>query len=307
MSEVLRTPEQAFDNIPDFPFAPNYIEDLAGYEGLRIHYLDEVGASGGSEEGNTFLCLHGEPSWSFLYRKMVPVFTAAGARVIAPDLIGFGKSDKPVDDALYTYSYHRRMIMAFIERLDLRSITLVCQDWGGILGLGIVPDMADRFDRLIVMNTAIPIGESPGDGFDNWKAFVRSQPDLDVGSLFKRGMPYLTDAEAAAYAAPFPSEAYKAGVRRFPELVPVEPDMDGVEYGRRARKFFSEEWIGKSFMAVGMQDPVLGLPTMKELQTVIRGCPDPMEVPNGGHFVQERGEEIATAALEWFQQKTGEG
>ncbi len=232
---------------------------------------------------------------------MIPVFTAASGRVIAPDLIGFDKSDKPVDDELYTYGFHRDMLMAFIRHLDLWNITLVCQDWGGILGLGIVPDMADRFDRLIVMNTAIPVGVSPGEGFDNWKAFVRSQPDLDVGALFKRGMPYLSDEEAAAYAAPFPCQDHKAGVRRFPELVPVEPGMEGVEHGERARQFFSRDWGGKSFMAVGMQDPVLGLPIMKELQGFIRGFPEPMEVPDGGHFVQERGEAIARAALQHFQ------
>jgi pimeloyl-ACP methyl ester carboxylesterase len=302
MGEILRTPDEAFANVPDYPFLPNYIDDLMGYKDTRIHYLDEPGMVGGPEEGNTFLCLHGEPSWSFLYRKMIPVFTAAGGRAVAPDLIGFGKTDKPVDDATYTYKFHRDMLMAFIERLDLRNITLVCQDWGGILGLGIVPDMADRFDRLIVMNTAIPIGQSPGEGFDNWKAFVRGNPDLDVGALFKRGMPYLSNEEAAAYAAPFPSQEYKAGVRRFPELVPVEPGMEGVRYGERACQFFTEEWTGKSFMAVGMQDPVLGLPVMKELQSIIRGCPDPMKVSDGGHFVQERGDLVASSALELFQQ-----
>ena len=298
--DILRTPEGAFDAVPDYPFAPNHVDNLPGFDGMRVHYLDEVGTAGGAEEGNTFLCLHGQPSWSFLYRKMIPVFAAAGARVVAPDLIGFGKSDKPTDETLYTYGFHRKMLMAFIEALDLQSVTLVCQDWGGILGLGIVPDMAERFDRLIVMNTAIPIGESPGPGFDAWKAFNRSQPDMDIAGLFKRSDTSLTDGEAAAYAAPYPDASYKSGVRRFPELVPVSPDMEGVAEGKRARQFWSEEWTGKSFMAVGMQDPVLGPPAMEELRSIIRGCPKALPVPEGGHFVQEHGEAIATAALAAF-------
>ncbi|MBX7483778.1 haloalkane dehalogenase [Qipengyuania qiaonensis] len=299
MASILRTPDEAFAGVPDFPFAPHYIDDLPGYEGIRVHYVDEAGGEG-PEAGKTFLCLHGQPSWSFLYRKMIPVFTAAGGRAVAPDLIGFGKSDKPEDDERYTYGFHRGMLMAFIEALDLRNVTLVCQDWGGILGLGIVPDMAERFERLIVMNTGIPIGESPGPGFDAWKAFNRSQPDMDVAGLFKRGTPGITDAEAAAYGAPFPDMTFKAGVRRFPELVPVDPAMEGVEEGKRARKFWSEEWSGKSFMAIGVQDPVLGPPAMKHMRTMMRGCPEPMEIADGGHFVQEKGEGIARAALAAF-------
>lgn len=298
--QILRTPDEAFVGLPDYPFDPHYIDTLPDYEGLRVHYVDQPGAAGGPEAGRTFLCLHGQPSWSFLYRKMIPVFAAAGGRVVAPDLLGFGKSDKPLDDAVYTYGFHRGMLMAFIRALDLRSITLVCQDWGGILGLGIVPDMAERFDRLIVMNTAIPVGASPGEGFDAWKAFNRSQPDMDIGGLFKRSDPSLSDAEAAAYAAPYPDASYKAGVRRFPELVPVEPSMEGVQTGERARRFWAHEWRGQSFMAVGMQDPVLGPPAMQQLRNTIHGCPAPMIIPEGGHFVQEHGAQIARAALEYF-------
>lgn len=301
MTEILRTADEAFSRVPDYPFAPHYIEDLPGYDGIRVHYVDEPGAAGGPETGHTFLCLHGEPSWSFLYRKMIPVFAAAGGRVVAPDLIGFGKSDKPADPATYTYGFHRGMIMAFIEALDLTNVTLVCQDWGGILGLGIVPDMAERFIRMIVMNTGIPVGEPLGEGFANWKAFNRSQEDLDIGALFERTVDGLTDAARAAYEAPFPDVRYKPATRRFPELVPVEPHMEGVEEGKRARQFFSEEWHGKTFMAVGMQDPVLGYPVMQELRAIIRGCPDPMQIPQGGHFVQEQqGESIAREALAYF-------
>jgi haloalkane dehalogenase len=301
MIEALRTPDAAFEGLPDYPFAPHYIDDLPGYEGLRIHYLDEARAhNDGPERGETFLCLHGQPSWSYLYRKMIPVFVEAGGRVVAPDLLGFGKSDKPVAEDAYTFNFHRQMLKEFIEKLNLQRITLVCQDWGGILGLSLVPDMAERFTRLIVMNTAIPVGESPGAGFEAWKAFNRSQPDLDIAALFKRSDPAIADAEAAAYAAPFPDSRYKAGVRRFPELVPVAPDMDGAEEGRRARAFWAREWSGVSFMAIGMKDPVLGPPAMRALQRNIRGCPEPLEIAEGGHFVQEHGTAIAHAALAHF-------
>ena len=291
--EYVRTPDERFDNLPGYDFSPNYVSDLPGYEGLRVHYLDE----GPADAARVFLCLHGQPSWCYLYRKMIPVFVESGARVIAPDWLGFGRSDKPVDDALYTFDFHRNLLLAFVEKLDLQYVTLVCQDWGGILGLSSGPDLANRMERLLVMNTALPVGESAGEGFDNWKAFNRTQPDMDVASLMKRGTPILTDAEAAAYGAPFVDQTYKAGVRRFPELVMVAPDMQGVDTAKRAAKWWSEDWSGKAFMAVGMQDPVLGPPIMSGLQKLIKNCPEPMLIEDGGHFVQEWGEPIARAAL----------
>lgn len=300
MTHALRTPDARFAGLPGYTFDPHYVDDLPGYEGLRVHYLDEPGAPDGAQTGETFLCLHGQPSWCYLYRKMIPVFAAAGGRVVAPDLLGFGRSDKPVDEAVYTFGFHRRMLMAFIERLDLRGVTLVCQDWGGILGLSLVPDMAERFTRLIVMNTAIPVGESPGAGFEAWRTYNRSQPDLDIAALFRRSDPGIAEDEAAAYAAPYPDQSYKAGVRRFPELVPTEPGMEGAAEGQQARRFWSQEWNGESFMAIGMKDPVLGPPAMQALRRTIRGCPEPLEITEGGHFVQERGEEIARAALAHF-------
>ncbi|MEO1101406.1 MAG: haloalkane dehalogenase [Pseudomonadota bacterium] len=294
--DAVRTPDERFSNLPGYDFAPNYVDDLPGYEGLRVHYVDE----GPKDAAHTFLCLHGQPSWSYLYRKMAPVFLESGGRVIAPDWLGFGKSDKPTEDAVYTFDFHRNMMLALIERLDLSNITLVCQDWGGLLGLTLPQDMPERFNRLIVMNTAIAIGQSPGEGFDNWKAFSASQPDMDVGGLMKRGTPILSDAEAAAYGAPFPDITYKAGVRRFPEMVMVSPEMDGVGTSKRARQWWASEWAGESFMAVGMQDPVLGATQMAELRATIKGCPPPMEVADGGHFVQEWGEPVARAALKAF-------
>lgn len=291
--EAVRTPDERFANLPNYDFAPNYIDTLAGYEGLRVHYLDE----GPADAEWTFLCLHGQPSWSFLYRKMLPVFVESGARVICPDWLGFGRSDKPVEDELYTFHFHRNMMLEFVKALDLKNVTLVCQDWGGLLGLTIPMDLPDRFTRLLVMNTAIAVGQSPGQGFEAWRAYNRTQPDMDVGALMKRGTPILSDAEAAAYAAPFPDITYKAGVRRFPELVMTDPGMEGVETSKRAAAWWANEWRGESFMAVGAQDPVLGPSQMENLRDTIANCPAPMMIEDGGHFVQEWGEPIARAAL----------
>jgi len=294
--EALRTPDERFDGLPGFDFAPNYVNDLPGYDGLRVHYVDE----GPGDAEHTFLCLHGQPTWCYLYRKMIPHFTAAGGRVVAPDWLGFGRSDKPVRDEVYTFDFHRNMALAFIELLDLRHITLVVQDWGGLLGLTLPMEAPERYDRLIVMNTGLGVGKSPGRGFEAWKAYNRKQPDLDVAALMKRSTPILSDAEAAAYGAPYPDQRYKAGVRRFPELVPVSPEMAGVEQSRRSARFWSEDWQGESFMAIGMQDPVLGPPAMEMLRQTIRNCPDPIKIAEAGHFVQEWGDEVARPALARF-------
>jgi pimeloyl-ACP methyl ester carboxylesterase len=296
--EFLRTPEERFERLPGYAFAPHYVEGLPGYASLRVHYLDE--APPGPASGRTVLCLHGHPTWSYLYRKMIPVFVAAGHRVVAPDLLGFGRSDKPVDDAVYTFGFHRGMLMRFIEALSLERVTLVMQDWGGLLGLTLPMEYPERIDRLIVMTTGLGIGGSPGPGFDAWKAFVASRPDFDIPTLMKRSVKGLTDAEAAAYDAPFPDRRYRAGVRRFPAMVPVEPGMDGVAESLRAARFLQQRWAGQSFMAIGMQDPVLGPPVMNALARVIRGCPPPLELPQAGHFVQEHGEAVARAALAAF-------
>ncbi len=295
--EALRTPDARFANLPGYDFAPHYIEGLAGYEGLRVHYLDENPAP---RSGRTVLCLHGQPTWCYLYRKMLPVFTAAGHRVVAPDFLGFGRSDKPVDDAVYTFGFHRGMLLRFIEALDLERVTLVVQDWGGLLGLTLPMEFPGRIDRLVVMNTGLGIGRSPGPGFDAWKAFVAAKPDFDIAELMKRSVPGLQDDEAAAYAAPFPDRRYRAGVRRFPALVPVTQDMEGTQDSLRAAQFFREQWSGQSFMAIGLQDPVLGAPVMHALAKVIRGCPPPLELPGAGHFTQEHGEEVARCALAAF-------
>lgn len=296
--EALRTPEERFADLPDFPWPSDYADDLPGCQGLRAAFLD----LGSADAERVFLCLHGEPSWSYLYRRMIPVFLAAGARVVAPDLFGFGRSDKPVRVEDYSFHFHRDHLIALIERLDLRNITLVVQDWGGLLGLTlpIDPRIEPRIARLLVMNTAIAAGESPGQGFEAWRAYAAANPDLPVGGLIARGTPHLTPAEIAAYDAPFPDVRYKAGSRAFPALVMTRPDMPGVAESKAAVDFWSSEWSGQSFMAYGAMDPVLGPPVMERLRAVIRGCPEPMVIPDGGHFVQEWGEPIARAALGRF-------
>ncbi len=297
MVEMLRTPDERFLDLAGFPYDPVYIDDLKGFESLRMHYVDE----GPQHADHIFLCLHGEPTWSYLYRKMIPIFTAAGNRVVAPDFFGFGRSDKPVKEAVYTFDFHRNALIAFIEYLDLTNITLVCQDWGGILGLTLPMDMTDRFSRLLIMNTTLGTGDVQlSKGFLDWRAWVSKNPDLSAGRLLKLTCPHLSEKECAAYDAPFPDIRYKAGVRRFPEIVPDQMNASGAEVSRNARQWLREKWTGSVFMAVGMTDPVLGPLVMQALRNDIQNCGKPYEHPEAGHFVQEWGEEIARKALSAF-------
>ena len=295
--DALRTPDERFGNLPGFPFAPHYVDDLRGLEGLRVHHVDEGGSA-----PVTALCLHGNPSWGYLYRHMIPVFRASGLRVVVPDLIGFGRSDKPVDPAWHSFERHREMLLRFVERLDLRNILLVCQDWGGLLGLTLPMALPERFTRLLVMNTGLGTGQVT-EGFRQWRTYSNSQTDLPVGRLIQRGKPELSAAEVVAYDAPFPEPRYKAALKAFPNLVPDGADAPGAALSREAGEFWRTRWSGASFMAIGMQDPVLGEAPMRALQKVIRGCPAPMEVAEGGHFVQEWGGPIASAALVHFELK----
>ncbi|MEL6179142.1 MAG: haloalkane dehalogenase [Myxococcota bacterium] len=293
--EFVRTSESRFESLPGYAFTPHYVTELPGAPGLRMHYIDE----GPADAEHTYLCLHGEPTWAYLYRKMLPVFTEAGGRVVAPDFFGFGRSDKPVEDHIYTFTFHRNTLLNFIERLDLKRITLVCQDWGGLIGLTLPMEMPERFARVLVMNTALATGEQPpSPGFEAWKAWVATQHDLNVGNLMNRAVLGLTTDELAAYDAPFESARSKAGVRTFPQIVPVSPDMDGAALSKQAVGWWKNSWEGQSFMAIGMQDPVLGPSVMRRLHRVIRGCPEPFEVSEAGHFVQEHGVPVAQAALE---------
>ncbi len=293
---ALRTPDERFAALPGWPSAPHYADDLPGFEGLRLHWVDE----GPAQAEVTVLALHGQPTWGYLYRKMIPVFTAAGLRVVAPDLFGFGRSDKPIDQSWYSFDKHRAMLMAFVQRLELRNVLLVVQDWGGLLGLTLPLDRPERFTRLLVMNTGLGTG-AVTEGFRQWRDYANARPDLEVGRLMQRGAPALSAAEAAAYDAPFPDVRYKAGVRAFPNLVPDVEHAPGARTGRDALVFWRDRWKGESLMAIGMKDPVFTPPAMHSLHRVIRHCPPPIEVAEGGHFLQEWGEPIAAAALEQFR------
>ena len=296
--DALRTPDAAFTDLPDYPWPPNYLTDLPSIAGLRLHYLDE----GAKTAPLTWLCLHGNPAWSYLYRKMIPTFLAQGHRVVAPDLIGFGKSDKPKKDSFHQFETHRQSLLELVERLDLKNVVLVVQDWGGILGLTMPMAAPQRYTGLLLMNTTLATGEHAlSAGFLAWRDWCKSQPQFDVGKLFWRGNRQMTPEEAAAYNAPFPDKGYRAALRAFPPMVPEFADSPGAALSRQAQAFWLRDWQGQTLMAIGQQDPVLGEATMRQLQSQIRGCPEPMLLPHAGHFVQEHGEPIAEAAVRHFR------
>jgi pimeloyl-ACP methyl ester carboxylesterase len=294
--QLLRTPDDRFARLPDWPWAPHHLDDLPGFEGIRVHRIDEPGRPGAP----TALLLHGNPAWGYLYRRMIPVFLAAGLRVVVPDLIGFGRSDKPADAAFHRFGTHRDCLLRLIERLDLRDILLVVQDWGGLIGLTLPMAMPERFTRLLAMNTMLPLGEV-SEGFLQWRDYCNRTPDLAVGRLLARGRPTLTPGEQAAYDAPYPDARHKAAFAAFANMVPDSPQADGAEIGRQAQRFFQEAWSGQSLLAIGQRDPVLGEPVMRQLLSMIRGCPEPLLIQEAGHFVQEWGEPVARAALQRFR------
>ena len=331
--DALRTPDAQFDNLPGYPWQPHYVSDLPSLAGLRMHYLDEVGGrqdqsqsqsqnqgqgggqrtwigAGGAKEAaasaavatqTTYLCLHGNPAWSYLYRKMIPVFLASGARVIAPDMIGFGKSDKPKKDAAHSFTWHRQTLLELVERLDLRNVVLVVQDWGGLLGLTLPFAAPERYTGLLVMNTTLATGEVPlSAGFVAWREMCAKNPAFDIARLFARGNPHMSPQECAAYMAPFPDAGHRAATRVFPAMVPEFADSEGAAVSRQARTFWATQWAGKTLMAIGTQDPVLGSPVMRQLQGMIRNCPEPLLLDQAGHFVQEHGASIAQAAVALF-------
>lgn len=299
--DALRTPDDRFSGLPGYPWAPHYVSDLPSLGGLRMHYLDE---GAGDPAQTIYLCLHGNPSWSYIYRKMIPVFLRPGAdgrqaRVVAPDLIGFGKSDKPKKEGAHSFSWHRQVLLELVERLELQNIVLVVQDWGGLLGLTLPMAAPQRYKGLLVMNTMLATGEEPlPAGFLAWREMCARNPEFDVARLFARGNPHMSPKECEAYNAPFPDRGHRAALRAFPPMVPEFPESDGANLSRQAREFFKTQWAGRSLMAVGVQDPVLGPPVMERLRSWIRGCPEPMLVAQGGHFVQEHGEPIAEEAVQ---------
>ena len=289
---LLRTPEDRFQNLPGFPYAPKYVD----VEGLRMAYV-ENGA------GDPILLLHGEPTWSYLYRHMIPPLAQIG-RAIAPDLIGFGRSDKPAAANAYSYKSHVRWLRAFVEALDLRNITMVCQDWGGLVGLRVLSQMPERFARLVAMNTGISDGQGAAEAFFRWRRFSQRVPELDVALLMRNTLTRkkLTDEEAAAYQAPFPSREYQMGARVFPRLVPVLPDHPGA-YDNRLAIAKLRTLDLPVLLPWGDQDAIT-LPGRKQLETIFRNGAPPIDIAGAGHFVQEdAGEEVATYIVQWMKGK----
>lgn len=282
--KVLRTPDERFADLADYPFAPHYL-NVADADGtaLRIHYVDD-----GPRDAAPILLMHGEPSWSYLYRKFVPDLVARGHRVIAPDLIGFGKSDKPAARGDYTYERHVAWMSAWLTALDLTDITLFCQDWGGLVGLRLVAAFPDRFARLVVSNTGLPVGTGSSEGFDAWLAFSQNVPQFPVGFIVNGGTTRdLTAAEIAAYDAPFPDESYKEGARQFPTLVPITPDHASVAENRAAWAVL-ERFERPVLTAFGEKDAVTkgGERAFIDRIPGAKGQPHRI-IAGGGHFIQE--------------------
>jgi haloalkane dehalogenase len=297
--KILRTPDDRFRNLPGYAFAPHYVD--AG--GLRIHYVDE-GASG----ADPVLMLHGEPSWSFLYRKMIPVFTAAGYRALAPDLVGFGRSDKPAQRADYTYQRHVDWMRGFLEQLDLRHVTLVCQDWGGLIGLRLAAEHENRFARIVAANTMLPTGDRPlGEAFHAWRKFSQETPEFPVGAIVQGGCASpLAPEVIAAYDAPFPDESYKAGARRFPTLVPDSPDDPAAAPNRKAWETL-RRWKKPFLTAFSDSDPITrgGELLLRDAIPGAKGQPH-TTITGGGHFLQEdKGEELARVVVDFIESSEG--
>lgn len=291
-----RTPDSCFDGLTNFDYRSNYVEGLTEVKGMRMHYLDE-----GSKKADTvYLCLHGEPTWSYLYRKMLPVFVDNGARVVAPDFFGFGRSDKPSDE-VYSFDFHRASLVALINHLNLKNITLVCQDWGGVLGLTLPLDFPDRISRLVAMNCFLCTGEMPlPPAFDAWIAWAAAHPDMDLAEAVHVIDDTLSPEQCAAYRAPFPTERSKAGPRAFPRIVPTTLDSPGAEISRQARDWWQTEWNGQALVFCGVHDDILSLPVMQLLSSWIKDCPPVIEVAEAGHFVQEWGENVAKRVVREF-------
>ncbi len=294
--KALRTPDERFQNLPGYPFTPHYVEVPDGDGGkLRMHYLDE-----GPRDGSIVLLLHGEPSWSYLYRKMLPGIVADGHRVIAPDLIGFGRSDKPSEQSDYTFQRHMDWLTSFLTQMDLRNVTLFAQDWGAVLGLRLAAENEDRFARIAVGNGGLPTGDRPpNDAFLRWQKFSQTSPKFNIGSLIQAStVTALTDEVVAAYDAPFPDDTFKAGARIFPTLVPSTPDDPAAAANRKAWEVLLR-WEKPFLTCFSDSDPVTkgGEHVMQSRIPGAKGQPHVM-LTGGGHFLQEDlGEELATIVV----------
>ena len=298
--KVLRTPDERFRDLPDYPFEPHYAE----VDGLRMHYVDE-----GSRDGETVLLLHGEPSWSYLYRFMIPPLAEAGFRVIAPDLIGFGKSDKLSRRSAYSYAGHVAWMTGFVEHLALTGTNLFCQDWGSLIGLRVAAENPDRFARIALANGGLPTGDEPmPKAFQNWQRFARFSPWFPIGKIIqKASRRTLTDAEVAAYDAPFPGDRYKAATRAFPLLVPTTPDNPASDANRAAWQTF-ERWEKPFLTLFSDKDPITR-GGERLWQSRVPGAEGEAHATmhGGGHFLQEDcGPELAAAMIRFCGGARGE-
>jgi haloalkane dehalogenase len=327
--KTVRTPEARFAGLPDYPFAPNYVEIPDGEGGaLRMHYLDE-----GPSDGEIVLCLHGQPTWSYLYRHMIPVFVNAGYRVVAPDFIGFGKSDKPTERGSYTYANHVAWMSAWLEALDIQGANLFCQDWGGLIGLRLVAAYPERFARVVAANTALPDGmgmppeaakpmwelyekipivpaselfqrfadkEGPP-GFFCWRKYCADSPDFNVGDVMEASGAVTTPDVRVAYEAPFAGPEYEAGAREFPSLVPIFPD--NVEIPANKKAWESLAAFSKPFRTSFADDDPVTAGVEKILQERVAGAKgvDHITIKTAGHFLQEtKGPEVAAAMIDFM-------
>lgn len=299
--QVLRTPDERFANLPDFPFAPHYkeVRDSSGAM-LRIAAIDE-----GPRDKAPILLLHGEPSWSFLYRRIIAQLVAKGHRVVAPDLVGFGRSDKPAARDDYTYEKHVKWMSDWLVANDLRGVTLFCQDWGGLIGLRLVAAFPDRFARVVAANTFLPTGSGANPAFEAWRNFSQTVPVFPTGSILNGGtVRELSEAEMDAYEAPYPDETYKAGARQFPALVPVAPEMPSVRENIEAWKVL--ESFDKPFLTAFSDSDPITRGADKRLQERIPGCKGQKHtiIVGGGHFLQEDKPDEIAAVIDAFIRET---
>lgn len=291
---ILRTPDERFANLPGFNFAPHYVE----IQGLRMHYVDE-----GPRDADPVLLLHGEPSWCYLYRKMLPVITRAGHRAVAPDFIGFGRSDKLAGKEDYSYQMHVDTLAALVDKLDLRKITLFGQDWGGLIGLRIAAEHPEPFARIVAANTGLPTGDQQlPEAFLRWQEFSQTSPVFDIGSIVQGGtVTTLSDDVVAAYNAPFPDDSYKAGARVFPSLVPTAPDDPAAPANRNAWEVL-RRWEKPFLTAFSDSDPVTrGGDRVFQLQVPGAKNQPHATIKGGGHFLQEdKGVELAAIVVDFI-------
>ncbi len=292
---ILRTPDARFENLPDWPFEPHYtdITDAGTGQVLRMAYVDE-----GPRDGRTVLLLHGEPSWSYLYRHIIPKLVTSGHRVFAPDLIGFGRSDKPADRDDYTYERHVAWLSQWFTAMDLRDVTMFCQDWGGLLGLRLVAAFPERFAGVVVANTGLPVGTPFSEGFAQWLAFSQSTPDLPIGQIVNGGSArQLSQAEVDAYDAPFPDATYKAGACQFPTLVPITPQHGSVAENKAAWQVLAQ--FSKPLVTAFSDSDPITHGGDEFFRNVVPGAKDQPHVTlRGAHFLQEDCPDDIVAVIE---------